>query len=116
MEIVSTGMWETYRTVAHDMFPSAVVAVDKFHILQEMHRKIDRIRIKAMYRTRTPEVDKEKLPVKERTEYDRKDKGYYLLKKFHWLIFKNDDNMKKKIDDKEVNLLDPNMRKNTIRK
>lgn len=111
MEIVSTGMWETYRTVAHDMFPSAVVAVDKFHILQEMHRKIDRIRIKAMYRTRPPEVDKEKLPVKERTEYDRKDKGYYLLKKFHWLIFKNDDNMKKKIDDKEVNLLDPNHEK-----
>lgn len=111
VEIISTDMWETYRTVAHDMFPSAVVAVDKFHILQEMHRKIDRIRIKAMYRTRPPEVDKEKLPVKERTEYDRKDKGYYLLKKFHWLIFKNDDNMKKKIDGKEVNLLDPNHEK-----
>lgn len=112
VEIVSTDMWETYRIVTKDMFPHAVVAVDKFHILQEMHRKIDRIRLKAMYRTRPPkEVDIKKLSTKERAEFDLKDKQYYLLKKFNWLIFKNDDNMKKKVDGKEVNLLDPNYEK-----
>lgn len=112
VEIVSTDMWETYRIVTKEMFPNAVVAVDKFHILQEMHRKIDRIRLKVMDRTKPPKVeDVRKLSTKEKAEFDFKDRQYYLLKKFDWLIFKNEDNMKKKEDGKEINQLDPNHKK-----
>lgn len=109
VEIVSIDMWETYRCVAKEKFPSAVVAVDKFHILQEMHRKMDTIRIRVMNRSKPPEIkDKRKLTSQERFDYDLKDKQYYLLKKFHWLLFKNEESMKKRVDGKDINLLDPN--------
>lgn len=113
VKIVSIDMWDAYRRITKDMLPSAVVSVDKFHVLQEMHRKIDRIRIKAMYKMK-PEKrvdDIRTLPIDERAEYEHRDKQYYLLKKFNWLIFKNEDNLKKREDGKLINLLDPNHEK-----
>lgn len=116
VEIVSIDMWETYRSVAKAKFPSCVVAVDKFHILQEMHRKLDSIRLKTMNQVKPPKVkDKASLPKEKMVEYEERDKQYYLLKKFHWLLFKNEDNFKKKETDK-WSPIDPNYEKRYNRK
>ncbi|MEG0794747.1 MAG: ISL3 family transposase [Erysipelotrichaceae bacterium] len=112
VEIVSIDMWDTYRILAKDYFPSSVVSVDKFHLLQEMHKQIDKIRIKIMSRIKPSKVkDMKSLSIQEKEEYKRKDNQYYLLKKFHWLLFKNAENMNKKVEGKIVNLLDPNYEK-----
>lgn len=55
--------------------------------------------------------DMKSLSIQEKEEYKRKDNQYYLLKKFHWLLFKNAENMNKKVEGKIVNLLDPNYEK-----
>lgn len=41
-------MWETYRIVPKLVFPNAVNALDKFHLIQEFNRRLDRVRIDAM--------------------------------------------------------------------
>lgn len=112
VEIVSIDMWETYRSVAKSKFPSCVVSVDKFHILQELHRKLDSIRITTMNKTKPPKVkDKSTLTKQQIVEYDIRDKQYYLLKKFNWLLFKNEENIKKKTMDKNLSPMDPNYEK-----
>ena len=37
-------MWETYRDVSKVMFPNAKIAVDSFHVMQNVNRAIDRVR------------------------------------------------------------------------
>lgn len=108
VEIVSIDMWESYRDVVKAKLPCSLLSVDKFHVLQELHRKVNTIRIKTMNQVKPKKVDKSKLSTQDKAFYDQNEKSYYLLKKFHWLLFKNEDNMKKKVDGVEVNLLDPN--------
>lgn len=71
--LFSTDMWETYRRVGQDMFPNAKVCVDHFHVMQELQRCIDRIRVRCM------------------KGYSSNSKKYYLLKKFSWTLYSNDD-------------------------
>ena len=60
-------MWETYRQMAYLYFPNAIVSIDSFHVIQDIERYVDKIRISIMNR------------------YDKKSDQYYLLKEFGWL-------------------------------
>lgn len=100
VKIVSFDMWETYRIVSKIVFPNCVCAVDRFHVMQELHRKVDRIRINTMKKVKK-EVDtlkeKEKqlkkqeltLTPQEQDKLKEASQHYYVLKKFNWMIFKN---------------------------
>ncbi len=66
-------MWETYRDVAKLMLPDCICCTDRFHIMQDINRKFDKVRIRVM-----------------KGFNDKHSDGYYLLKKFNWLLFKTD--------------------------
>ena len=95
-------MWSNYRTLTKDYFPNAVCAVDKFHVFQDLSRKITRVRINEMNKFK-PVNDK---PYNELTQSEKSLRheryiNYYLLKKFNWLLFKtegiyNDPNWERK--------------------
>ena len=61
---ISIDMWETYRQMAYLYFPNAIVSIDSFHVIQDIERYVDKIRISIMNR------------------YDKKSDQYYLLKEF----------------------------------
>lgn len=106
VKVVSGDMWLTYQSVTKTMFPNAVYAVDRFHVIQELTRQTDKIRIRVMNRFKTYKtVNKKELKGKELVEYEHKDRQYYILKKFNWLLFKND-----------IKLFDPNHEKKYNRK
>lgn len=92
VKVVSTDMWETYRIVTKIVFPNAVNALDKFHLIQEFNRRLDRVRIDAMNEVRpNPNFKAINHSSNEIIEHKEKHKKYYVLKKFNWLLFKNDD-------------------------
>jgi len=64
---VSIDMWETYRQISHIYFPNAVVGVDSFHVIQDIERYVDKIRIFVM------------------NKFEKGTDQYYLLKEFDWL-------------------------------
>ncbi|MEG0528634.1 MAG: ISL3 family transposase, partial [Longicatena sp.] len=116
VELVSMDMWETYRIVAKYVFPNARTVVDKFHLYQELHRRITTIRIAAMNRTKPKKLDKEKKQdVAEKHAQEQATRNYYVLKKFNWLLFKNEDHKTLiKLNDgseKLMKILDPNVEK-----
>lgn len=101
VKVVSTDMWETYRIVTKIVFPNAVNSLDKFHLIQEFNRRLDRIRIDVMNRVRpNPNFKDINHSSNEIVEHKERQKHYYILKKFNWLLLKNDDK-----------LFDPNMEK-----
>lgn len=110
VQIVSCDMWETYRIVVKHMFPYADCALDKFHLYQEFHRRMNKIRIEVMKAIQPPKEWKNSPEVEKREAYYQRDKKYYLLKKWNWLLTKNDET-KYKVDGKEYELSDPNMPK-----
>lgn len=113
VEIVSIDLWDTYRMVAYSVFPNCRVAVDRFHLVQEINRRVDKIRITTMNKLK-PKKDKKKkdMSIAERYEYDELDKNYYLLKKFNWLFYINSNKLYEKNETgKIVNKLDPNYEK-----
>ena len=73
VKIVGMDMWETYRSVARMMFPECLCAADHYHVIQELNRKADRVRIRIM------------------KNQESSSEQYYLLKHFNWIIFKNQD-------------------------
>ena len=76
IKIVSIDMWEPYKDVINVFCPHALVSVDSFHVVRHIIDAIDKIRLRIMRR------------------YKRKDDEYYLLKKFHYLLKKNYDDLK----------------------
>lgn len=111
VEMISCDMWETYRDMTHRWFPNAKVCVDRFHVMQETLRRVDSIRKETMNRIK-PSKNKaiRDMDIQEHDAYERAAKNYYLLKKFHWLLFKNEAHMTKKDETtgKIVSLMDPN--------
>lgn len=98
VKLLCIDMWETYRIIAQDKLPNCKIAVDRFHIMQEINRKLKTVRTKIMnqnrytkptrevfYQAKSGEADAIKLT----NEYYQKDQIYYLLKKFDWLLFLN---------------------------
>ena len=41
-------MWESYKDVIQKVFPKALIAVDSFHVIANLNRAMDRIRIDTM--------------------------------------------------------------------
>lgn len=85
VKYVCFDMWETYRDVAKLMFPNSIASVDRFHIMQDLHRRLDRIRIRVM------------------KGYQKGSDGYYLLKNFNWILFKRDDSLLDPNNEKKYN-------------
>lgn len=109
VEVVCFDMYKTYRTIAQEAFPNAVGVVDRFHVIQEFTRKVSAVRIRVMNRmARKRQELKEEMRAIEadysnrRYEFDpvwqevhrrfcRADDQYYVLKKFNWLLCKDED-------------------------
>lgn len=93
VKLVCSDMYETYRSITKNYFPSAKHSVDPFHIFQEFHRKMNNVRINIMKGYSKKETDEES-------------DVYYLLKHFNWILFKDNDAM-----DKDGLIFDPNRTK-----
>ena len=101
VKVLSFDMWETYRIVGKLMFPNAVCAVDRFHIMKEFTKRFNRVRVDIMnkYYNRKIYLERKKqLTAAEKAELATAGDKYYLLKKFHWLLTSDD----KKITDPNV--------------
>lgn len=101
VKVISFDMWETYRVISNIMFPKAVCALDRFHVMQEFTKRFNRVRVDVMnkYYQRQKYLErKEKLTIIEKTELVEAKQKYYLLKKFNWLLTSND----KRITDPNV--------------
>ena len=104
VKMIATDMYSEYRYIIRDVFPHALHAVDHYHVVQELSRKTDSVRIRVM-----KSVKKTIPGTGQMTD------EYYLLKKFNWLIFKRPDSMKTYEDDygekHTVLLFDPNLKR-----
>ena len=72
VKYVTIDMWEPYRDVAMTFLPNAIIAVDPFHVIEHLCRDFENLRISLM----------------KQCPYDSN--GYYLLKKWNWLLTKDD--------------------------
>lgn len=68
VKYVTIDMWEPYKDLAETYFPNCVVAVDSFHVIEHLVRDFERLRISLM------------------NKCDRHSNGYYLLKKWSWIL------------------------------
>lgn len=68
VKYVTIDMYRPYLDVARECFPECIVAVDPFHVVKHLMDGFGKLRISLM----------------NRCEYGSN--GYYLLKKWHWLL------------------------------
>lgn len=80
VKYVTIDMWEPYKDVAYSFFPNAIVAVDPFHVIEHLCNDFEKLRVSLM----------------NQCIYDSN--GYYLLKKWNWLMTKDDV----ELDNKKV--------------
>ena len=71
VKYVVIDMWDSYKESAETYFPNAMIAVDSFHVMQNITRAVDKIRCKVMGR------------------YETNSNEYYLLKKYNDLLFED---------------------------
>ena len=114
VKYVSFDMWCTYRDVAKLMFPNCVCIVDKFHVLQELSRKVTRVRIDVMNQNKKIKDDlikKQRLLKQNQDSLSPEDDvklknaqcNYYLLKKFDFVLFSNDPRISDPNHEKRFN-------------
>jgi transposase len=82
VKVFVMDMWESYREAIELTFPKALIAVDSFHIIRSLNEVIKSIRIRTQNKYR---LNKSSL------EHD--DMYYYMLKKFHYFLVKNYENI-----------------------
>lgn len=75
VEYVSTDMYSGFYRVAKSVFPKAKICVDSFHVISLITNELD-----AMIRNL-------------RKHFDRNSNEYYLLKKYKYLLLKNENNI-----------------------
>ena len=111
VKYVSFDMWHTYRDITKVMLPNALCIVDKFHVLQDLHKRVNSVRIDTMnrfysIRNRLKQKktmlkqNQQSLPPEEQDLLQTADHNYYLLKKFDYLLF-----------NQKTDQLDPNVEK-----
>ena len=107
VKLLCIDMWETYRIVAQDKLPNCKIAVDRFHIMQEINRKLKTTRTRIMNKNNHTKPEKNVFykakagdaeSIKLINEFHEKNQIYYLLKKFDWILFLNYEN--------QLNILD----------
>ena len=82
---VSMDMNDTYREITYQFFPNALISVDLFHIMENVNRALNNVRLKIM----------------RNYEDNKKSHEYYLLKHKNHLLFK--DSLKIKDNDYKKN-------------
>src|SRR5690554_7400616 len=75
VKVFIIDMWESYRDILKKSFPKALIAVDSFHVIANLNRAMDRVRIDTMNRFKL-----------ERSKLINNDMYYYMLKKFHYFF------------------------------
>ena len=75
VKVVCSDMYDAYRNVPLHYFPNAIHVVDRFHVMQDFNRRLNQVRINVMNTFATGSIE------------------YYLLKKFHFLLFKEDEEL-----------------------
>lgn len=114
VKYVSFDMWKTYRDVSKLMFPNCVCIVDKFHVLQELSRKVTRVRVDIMNQNKAVKdaLEKKRKQLKQNhallSPEDEEtlkiaQRNYYLLKKFDFVLFSNDPRISEPNCEKRFN-------------
>ena len=87
VKYVTMDMWDSYRDVAKCQFKNAIIAVDSFHVMENLNRAMTKIRVSIMqkYNEKTENI------IDNST-------NYYLLKKYHYFFTKEFDD----ITDKSI--------------
>jgi len=109
VKYVSFDMWFSYREVSRLLFPNCKMIVDKFHVLQELTRRVTKVRVRVMNRfkhisdrleakAKQLKACSQILPPEAQEKLYQAQINYYLLKKFDWMIMSKDP----KIDDPNV--------------
>lgn len=86
VKYVSFDMWETYRIVVKHVFPDACCITDHFHVIQELTRRVDRVRIRVQNRFRKtintlkPKKNNKTITSEELIELEEASRYYYVLK------------------------------------
>ena len=71
VEYVVIDMWEPYLELSKLYFPNAIVAIDSFHVLQNIGRALDAVRRRIMRKYKNTQYSEE----------------YYFLKKWNYVLF-----------------------------
>lgn len=71
VKYVTIDLWKSYKDVAKKCFPNCIVAADPFHFCKHLYDGFDSLRVHLM----------------NQCEYGSN--GYYLLKKWNWLLTKD---------------------------
>ena len=72
VKYVTIDMWEPYMDLSYKHFKNCIVAVDPFHVIEHLCKDFNAVRINIM----------------NQCEYNSN--AYYLLKKWHWMLEKDD--------------------------
>lgn len=89
-----SDMWDTYRSISEFYFRNGHHVADSFHLKQELSKAVQQVRIRVMKAnrvTRKKEEEIRKMNPAEAEEYEQKQRRYYLLKKFYWMLYKRPD-------------------------
>lgn len=78
VKVITMDMFSPYYSLAKQLFPSAKIVLDRFHIVQHMSRAMNRLRIQVM------------------NQFDRKSHEYKALKRY-WKLVQQDS---RKLSDK----------------
>lgn len=78
VDYIIIDMWETYLDLAETYFYHAKVAIDSFHVIQQLNNAMIAVRLKIMRK-----YDKRTKSVASNDMY------YYMLKKFHYFFIKD---------------------------
>lgn len=114
VKYVSFDMWETYRSVAKLMFPNCLCILDKFHVLQDLSRRVTRVRIDVMNenkkikdsleaKRKSLKKEGKNLTPDEEEKLKKVKINYYLLKKFEFVLFSNNPAIKDPNIEKRYN-------------
>lgn len=80
VKYIATDMYEPYRNIIRSHFPRSTHIVDHYHISQELHRRLDSVRLRIMNPLRCINTSK-------RTQ--EQEENYYILKHYGALLYKN---------------------------
>lgn len=81
VKTISIDMWETYLELSKRFFPNAIIAIDSFHVIENINRVMNKVRVKIMNKFDNGAED-----------LDDNDIYYYMLKKFaHYFVSEFDN-------------------------
>lgn len=114
VKYVSFDMWKTYRDIAKTMFPQCICIVDKFHVLQELSRRVKKVQLDVLNRNKKikDELNKKRKELKKDNQMlspeDQEklyiaERNYYLLKKFDFVLFSKNPKISDPNEEKKWN-------------